>query len=195
MPMDELDRRALGCLLRVVASPVLLPYWCLRGVVRGIARIFTALAEEKRQRQYQLQEEINRKRRSEAQAKQRDEQRLREEARLECELLYARHASEIGGRFPRTDFEQFIAKYMRDDLTPADVQQRGRQLQMIIQQHVEKIAPPPKFQSLEDLAGWFAEQRRQLEAVADDRMRQALLVQLNERYAELTTQFLEETQS
>lgn len=57
------------------------------------------------------------------------------------------------------------------------------------------MQPAPKFRSLEDIARWFEEQKRQIDAVPDDRLRQTLLAKLKARYAELTTQFLEEMQA
>jgi len=124
----------------------------------------------------------------------RDDQKRREDARMECELCYALVAQEIGIRFPRSDANHFIQKYMRDDLHPSEVEERGQQLQQIIHEHVEKITPAPRVRSLADLVAWFREQKRQIEAVEDERMRRNFLVRLNERYAEMTSQFMEETQ-
>ena len=133
---------------------------------------------------------------AEAQAKLRSAgQKRREDARAACELAYAIVAPEIGNRFSKADFTAFVSKYMTDSFPPEQVEERAVQLKAIIQQHQEKIVPAQKFRSMQDLAVWFEQQKSQLEAISDVRMRSTLLVQLKERYSELTTQMLSELSS
>jgi hypothetical protein len=59
-------------------------------------------------------------------------------------------------------------------------------------QHKDHAQPPERFASLGDLTAWFEEQKQQIEACPDDRMRRTLLVQLKERYSELSAELLEQ---
>ena len=122
-------------------------------------------------------------------------QKRREDARAACDMAYALAAPEIAARFSKQDFEAFVSKYMTDAFPPDQVEERAVQMKAIIRQHQEKIIPAPKFRSMQDLAVWFEQQKSQLEAISDDRMRSTLLVQLKERYSELTTQMLSELSS
>lgn len=119
-------------------------------------------------------------------------QKRREDARAECELAYALAAPEIAARFSKQDFAEFATKYMTDKFSPESVEERAEQLKAIIRQHQEKVVPTPKFRSIQELAVWFEQRKAEIEAVSDARHRATLLVQLKERYSELTSQLLTE---
>ena len=119
-------------------------------------------------------------------------QKRREDARAACELAYALAAPEIAARFSKQDFIEFVTKYMTDKFPPESVEERAEQLKAIIRQHQEKVVPTPKFRSIQELAVWFEERKTEIEAVSDARHRATLLVQLKERYSELTSQLLAE---
>lgn len=143
-------------------------------------------AAPERERQRQAAEE---KRKADAEA-----QRRREAARANCEMVYALYAPEISNRFSKSDFQEFARKYLGDDRPAEQVEQRVEELIQHIERHLERIEPMRKFDSLESLAQWFSAQRRQLDAVDDERLKRSLLVRLNERYADLTSRLLEELQ-
>jgi hypothetical protein len=142
------------------------------------------LAAPQRERQKRLDAE-----RAES---QRADQRRREAARLDCELYYAFHAADIQRRFSPSEFRRFVDRYLADSLSPAEVEGRARQLREIIKGHADRVSPPPTFRTLADIASWHDAQRTQAESVADDRLRRVLIAQLNERYAELASQFFSE---
>jgi len=122
-------------------------------------------------------------------------QKRRDDARSQCVLLYSLYAPEIGKRMPQSVLDNFIGAYLGDNRSPEEVEQRARLLQETIHQHRERVEPPPKFKTLEDIVRWFEEQKRQINALPDDRLRQTLLARLKARYTELTTQLLEEMRS
>jgi hypothetical protein len=123
---------------------------------------------------------------------QADAQKRRDDARASCEVLYSLYAPDIGQRFDRQVFNDFVAKYMDDKHPPEYVEERAQQLQALLQQHFEKVEPSPKFKSLADLAQWFQRQKEQVETMPDGRLKNMLIAKLHGRYAELTSQFLEE---
>ena len=150
-------------------------------------------AEWERQRPQREREASESATRAEADARVKAAaQKRREDARAACELAYALAAPEIAARFSKQDFTEFVTKYMTDKFPPESVEERAEQLNAIIRQHQEKVVPTPKFRSIQELAVWFEERKAEIEAVSDDRHRATLLVQLKERYSELTSQLLAE---
>lgn len=119
----------------------------------------------------------------------------RETIRAECEMLYARLRPEIGPRFNDAMLADFLQRHLHDGVPIEECEQRARQLQDMLREHLHKVAPPPQFRNLIELADWFQNQKRQLDSVTDERLRRTLLAQLSVRYAELTTQLLEDTRS
>lgn len=117
-------------------------------------------------------------------------QKRREDARSECDALYALAAPEINGRFNKQEFSEFVSKYMTDAVAPEVVEERAEQLKGIIQHHWERIEPPR--QSLKELSEWFEQRMAELQSVSDERLRKSLIVQLKVRYTDLTTNMLSE---
>ncbi len=150
-------------------------------------------AEWERQRPQREREASESATRAEADARVKAAaQKRREDARAACELAYALAAPEIAARFSKQDFAEFATKYMTDKFPPESVEERAEQLKAIIREHQEKVVPTPKFRSIQELAVWFEERKTEVEAVSDARHRATLLVQLKERYSELTSQLLAE---
>jgi hypothetical protein len=143
-------------------------------------------ARERRER------EESERRRVVAEHERRSSQQRREDARSECVLLYSLYAPEIAGRFPRKALDEYMQKYMNDNEEPGRVEARGAELRQVMQQHKDRAEPPERFASLGELTAWFEEQKKQLETCPDDRMRRSLLVQLKERYSELSAELLEQ---
>ena len=110
----------------------------------------------------------------------------------DCELLYQLYAPEIAARFPRTSLDEWIKKYMGDDHSPTDVEQRADQLRKLITHHREQVIPTPQFTTLPELAAWFQQQKSEIEALpVDDRLRRTLLANLNVRNAELMNELFD----
>lgn len=118
-------------------------------------------------------------------------QKRRADARARLEFLYHRHGPEVQARFPRPLFDEFLQKHLSDHQSPEDVDSRARQLEELLLSHVAHVTPKPQFGSLADLAAWFGDQKTQIDAMPDGRLKSSLLARLNARYAELTQEHLE----
>jgi len=116
----------------------------------------------------------------------------RKDARAACELLFHRHAHVLNGRFSRETLADFMQKYMGDGQTADEVEERGRQLQETILQHVHQIVPPKAPYTIESLADWYKTTKQVVDTLpVEDRYKQAQLAQLNARYAELMQSLME----
>jgi hypothetical protein len=147
-------------------------------------RQYAQLAPERaRQRQVEIEE----RRRAAA------EQARRDKARADCLRLFLLLARDVKSRFSRKMFDEYALRYLADNRTADDVEGHAEKLKALMQQHYEKIEPPAKFRSLNDVARWFQAEKKSLEAIDDEKMRRSLIARLNQRYAELTTQFFEES--
>jgi hypothetical protein len=174
-------RGPLEVLLAIFASIVAVIAWVVQLFRRRADAVQYALVDgPRRQAEQEAAEEASRR---------------RENARARCEMFFTLHAPEIGKRFPKTMFDDHLRRYLGDDRSPDDVEARAEQFLDLLRQQLEKVQPSPKFKTLEDIARWFEEQKRQLDALPEGRERRALLAMLKERYTELTTQFLQEMRS
>ena len=200
---------------------VLGPAWIVLSVLGFVHKYYKKLEEsgERAARDRQLQRE-QREREQQRQREQQERERLapereraaneareqqliegkradqenqrREDARVACELLYNLREADIRERFPRSQFQDFVDKYMTDNKAVDVVERRAGELQMLIQQHFETVKPPEKLTNLADLTGWFEDQKREIERLpVADIYRDDYLVRLNERYAELSERILD----
>jgi len=145
----------------------------------------TAPQRERRQREEE-------ERRREATRKEREAKHRRQEVLAATEQLFLLYAPEIRDRFGRAEFDAFIEKFMGETETPDVIEARGKQLQKLIRDHHDRVHPPEQFHSLEELARWYSEQKKHIEALpVEKRFMQDYLVQLNERYSDLTQKVLE----
>lgn len=120
------------------------------------------------------------------------DQKRREDVRSHLELLYGLYAPKIQSRFTREMFADFVTKYMGDNRMPTDVEERGQQLQTMMEQHHQAVDPPPKRATLQDLATWFVSEKQRLESLPlDDMLKDEFRAVLHERYSELTQRFLQ----
>ncbi len=120
-------------------------------------------------------------------------QKRRSDARADCEMLFQLYAVDISNRFSRESLDEWIKKYMGDDQSPDDVEQRAEQLRKMIIHHREQVRPTPKFATLQELANWFQSQKEQIDQLpVDDRLKRMLTANLNVRNAELMNQLLGE---
>lgn len=120
------------------------------------------------------------------------ESHRREDARVACDLLYALREPDIGDRYSRQRFEEFVSTYLGDS-KPIDVfERRAAELQQLIQQHYQAVNPPEKFRNLAELTTWYEEQLTLVENLSiADVYKRDYRAQLNERYSELTDRLLE----
>lgn len=144
-------------------------------------------APERERAQREAREQTELERRQQQQA-----QKRREDVRSHLELLYSLYAPKIQSRFTKQMFGDFLTKYLGDNRTPEDVDERGRQLQTMMEQHQQAVDPPPKKATLQDLAAWFVAEQQRLESLPlDDLLKDEFRAILHERYAELTQRFLQ----
>ncbi len=112
-------------------------------------------------------------------------QRRREDARAAADILFALHHHDIADALPRTMFDEFVAKYMRDDRDPDYVEQRSAQIQEVIRRLAEK-GHPALPRTLQDIHRWYHEHKQAIEASAlDEVARKIQLIHLEHRYDEL----------
>lgn len=124
----------------------------------------------------------------------REAQRRRDDARASCELLFAQFAPEIEKRFPRIAFDQFMAKYLGDDRSPEEVQQRAAQLCDMLRQQRQSLDPARRFTNLTELSAWYEEQQRHVRAAGlDPTTEETLLINLEIQHEELIRRFILET--
>ena len=71
-----------------------------------------------------------------------DAQRRRDRTRLQIEMAYVLALPQIGDRFPRTKFDDFVRRYLGDHLQPDDMEENARQLQEILQEHQRQAQEP-----------------------------------------------------
>jgi hypothetical protein len=159
------------------------------------ARREQELQRQRDQEEYERRAPERERLRREAEARAQAEaqaQRRREDARAGCELLYALYAPDLGPRFTKEMFHEFVQRHLGDDHDASYVEQRAQQLQALLQQHYEKVHPPPTFKDMMELAAWFEGQKQQIEALPiDGRAKRVHLANLNRRFQELMTEHLE----
>jgi len=121
------------------------------------------------------------------------EQRRRNDARAQCETYFSIFEPELRQRYARSHFELYVRTYMSDALPADEVEARAVQLLEILEQHraVNQAAEP--FDSLEDLAAWYVEQKEKiLKLPVEFEYRAEHLARLNSVYAELSERVLEQ---
>jgi hypothetical protein len=98
-----------------------------------------------------------------------DEQRRREAVRLECQLLYDRHAVTLRKLFPRERLEHHLTQWLGDN-RPADlVEQHAEKLRELMQELVSQSAGPrAKFNNLHDIAEHFGARRAEVDLLPFD---------------------------
>jgi hypothetical protein len=203
-------RGALGAAAAFVVAALLAPL--VNGIYGGMRRGVAAAREGLSARAARQAAEARRREEAERQRRDREDweraapererqaraeaeaERRRCDARAACEYLYHLLAPEIGARFTRAMFDDWLRKYLTDGHPPEVVEERARQLQTLLQQHLAKVERPPTFKTLSELAAWFDRQKRDIDALPDVKLRQRMLAMLKERYEDLAARFLEELQ-
>lgn len=146
--------------------------------------------QEDRERQAREQEQADRLA-AERERRAAEAQRRRDEARARCEAFYRVHAPELRDRFPKAEFEEFVARYMNDRQPPDDVERRAEELKGVIRQHSERIEPPKKKMRLADIAEWFLKEKAQIDATPlAEEDKEALVAHLEARYAKLQETYI-----
>jgi hypothetical protein len=119
-------------------------------------------------------------------------QKRRSDVRAQCEYFYHLYSPEIEGRFPRYKFDDFVAKYLSDSQSLDEVDAHAENLRKLLNAHMEKLNPRPRFTTIGELTDWYADQKAEVDEMADGPLKSSLIAMLHARYAELTTHLLEE---
>ena len=164
----------------------------LGGVFRWWKRFASAARDHRQQPQQNAEWERSRPERDRVAASMVNAHKRREDAKAGCDALFALAAPEIGTRFSKQDYAEFVSKYMADTALPEVVEQRAEQLRTIIRQHQERVEPSPRRKSLQELSAWFEQRMSEIQSVPDERLRRTLIVQLKDRYSDLTSAMLAE---
>ncbi len=175
----------------------------LRRLQEGNARMSQILAEQERRQQRETALEWQRtapereRQRLEAEARTRSErgaaeqaERRREEARLRSELLYQQHARQLGASFPRKRLDQFIERYLGDDATPDEVEQRERMLKQMMLDSLG-TSTPVKFTAMSELAAYYQARREEIDRLPhDEEVKDTYRIQLNKQEDEALRRML-----
>jgi hypothetical protein len=154
------------------------------------------------QRQWE-QDDANRKAREQQKVRQEAEakvdaeekanaQKRREDARLQCDLLYQRHARELSQSFPRDQFNEFLNRYMSDVHAPEYVEERGKLLEEVIRESLGSGKQQAKFSNLKELANYFENRRKEVDALPyPDDLKDTYRTQINREEDEALRKFLQ----
>lgn len=95
------------------------------------------------------------------------DQKRREDAKLECVLIYDRKAAALAKSFPRERPDQYFAAYMSETHAADAVETRANQLIAMLEELASEHGhrSKAKFQSLADVAAYFQQQREQLQSL------------------------------
>ena len=121
-----------------------------------------------------------------------NDQRRREEVRLRCQLLYDQHALELRESFPLQRLESYFSQYLSDQHSAEMVEQRGVLLQEMIGQSLgTDLSGQSEFNSIQEIAIYFREQRTEVESLEYDIItRQAIQAAISTQEDELIRTFM-----
>jgi hypothetical protein len=160
--------------------------WPLRALVG-------AVRDPVRRKADSLRYEYERVEREREAGTKRREQKRRENARARCEVLYHQHAPEIAKRFTRQMFDDYLRKYMGDNLEPEEVEARSEQLQSLLKGHLEKVVSPLSLKSLDEILTAFDVRIAKVRTSAlDERDKEVILVELEQEREEAVRKALRE---
>lgn len=120
------------------------------------------------------------------------DQRRRDDARLECQLFYDRHANRLQEKFPRERLHEYFAAYLTDGHPVEAVEQRARLLLEMFQECLDgQPVGATAFPSLAEIASHFRQRRAELKALPyDQETRDSLLVAVNQQEEAAIQEFL-----
>lgn len=114
-------------------------------------------------------------------------------ARSECLLFFHLHAPELAPRFSRSEFDEYVNSFLRDDMPLEEVEWHAEKLIRLMQNQLEKSGAVTRELTLIDLAKWFDETKVAIERdCSDERMRRTNIARLRQRYDELVQEHFEE---
>lgn len=114
-----------------------------------------------------------------------DRQR-RDNARALCERLYWQYASDLGEKFTREDFAEYVKRYLSDDDPPELVEARAADFQSFLQDRVDEAEPEAKPVTVEEVEAWYQQEKQRVVRLdTDERTRDRLLRTLHRRYHQL----------
>ena len=145
---------------------------------------------------YRAQLEADRRAQEAQQASARVDAKCRcTDARASAALAYSLYAAKIQKRLSQEMFDRFVATYMGDEQPAEDVERRGQELLRTLRQHLEEVEPPDQKRTLEDLARWFSEEKTRIESLPlENKVKRLHVVELTNRYAELSSKLLQRLQ-
>jgi len=121
------------------------------------------------------------------------DQRRREFVRLQCQLLYDRHAKAISSVFPRKRFEAYIQTYFSDKDEASLIEERAELLKRMIEEFAASAptAIRKSFGSLPELVAAFEARRAEVMAIpCDEEMKESLIAHLATQEDQALQEFL-----
>jgi len=117
-----------------------------------------------------------------------------EDHRLECELLYSRHAAQLQGVLPPERFGALLDSYLSGQNDPQLVRKRTSMIKQMLTDQVSAVKTPDRarFESLQELAEHFATLRREAQQLPyDEDTRDSVLTALNKQEDAAIERFFE----
>lgn len=90
-------------------------------------------------------------------------ERHRQDACARAEAFYLRHAPELGERFSRQEFDDYLQRYLAAGVGPAEADQRVQKLESLITHHLGFADRAAQRNSLAGLIRWSNEEKRKIE--------------------------------
>lgn len=118
--------------------------------------------------------------------------RRREDSRAAALREYQKYAPRLKDRmFARSDFDQYLERYMGDNQPPDVVESRGQSLIASFEEMLHDVEPPKKQRTTESLITWYQEQEAKIRAMPlEDKQKNVHLVLLRRKFDELMRQHL-----
>ena len=109
------------------------------------------------------------------------------------ELFFNVNAPELATRFTRDMLNDYLTRYMGDERPAELAEERAETLLGVIRQHLDKVAPRPQVQTLDDVLATFEARMRKIrESGLEEEDKQHLLIQLEEQREAAVAQAIRE---
>lgn len=119
--------------------------------------------------------------------------RRRQRARLKAELCYTLNEPALVDVLPRAVFDDFVSRYLGEQLDAETVEENAKELEAMIQRFVSERPVDVQPVKFEDLSAWFVDEERRIEATETDKHRKKTkLAGLTRRYTQLAEKLIEE---
>ena len=145
---------------------------------------------ESRRRELEYERSVPERQHAEREAEARAEverlaQKRRADARAKAEHFYSLHAPELGSRFSKSDFTDYIARHLGDTHPPEYVEGRAQEFLALLKQHLAKVETSLAGLTLEQILSTFDDRIRRIrDSSLDERDKKNISIQLDQEREE-----------